>query len=216
MIEKVEKRMKELLLGEKTGHDYSHALRVFNLAMRIAEKEGGDREMIGVASLVHDAYRPYETKNEPHNGDYATRFFIKPRVLEYVSYPNEKIPHILEIVKYHEDHPFGVDGNRMKCLEGLIVQDADNLEAIGATGILRWLYFNGARGCAIGDPRKIVEAGAYDPNHLNDNAMQHLPDKILRLKRGMNTEEGKRIAGPRHDYVVGFVEQLIAEWEGKL
>ncbi len=46
MIDKVERRMKDILDQEKTGHDFEHAKRVFNLAMRIAEKEGGDKEMI--------------------------------------------------------------------------------------------------------------------------------------------------------------------------
>jgi len=216
MIDKVEKRMKEILDQDKTGHDFPHSKRVFNLGMRIAEKEGGDKEIIGVSCLVHDAYRPFETKELTHTSDYAL-FFIQKRVLEYIGYPIEKIPAILEIVKYHEDYPFGVTGNRMKSPEGLIVQDADRLDAMGAIGIARCIKFTAAKGGEIYDPTvPLKPSKKYNPDIPNPSAIHHFPDKLLNLKKYMNTAEGKRLAEHRHDYMVAYLREFFAEWDGKL
>ena len=48
---------KELANAEK-GHDYKHALRVLKYAQIIQNKEGGDKEIIEAASLLHDVADP--------------------------------------------------------------------------------------------------------------------------------------------------------------
>ncbi len=37
------------------AHDFEHALRVLNLAMKIAENEAADLEIVYVAALLHDS-----------------------------------------------------------------------------------------------------------------------------------------------------------------
>ena len=80
-----------------------------------------------------------------------------------------------------------------KTIEGKIVQDADRLDAIGAIGVARTFAYGGAHGQSIMD------------------SIKHFEDKLLLLKNEMNTEEGKRIARSRHDFIKTFVDEIRYE-----
>ena len=84
-------------------------------------------------------------------------------------------------------------GSCPKTIEGKIVQDADRLDAIGAIGIARTFAYGGAHGRSIMD------------------SIKHFDDKLLLLKNEMNTEEGKRIAQIRHDFIKKFVDEIRCE-----
>lgn len=45
--------------------------------------------------------------------------------------------------------------------------------------------------------------------------MQHFHDKLLLLMDEMNTEEAKKMAAERHEYLEGFIEEFKAEADGK-
>ena len=53
-IKRFEEKVKELMSGEATGHDWYHVKQVRDMAIRIAETEGGDLELIELAALAHD------------------------------------------------------------------------------------------------------------------------------------------------------------------
>ena len=74
------------------------------------------------------------------------------------------------------------------------VQDADRLDAIGATGIARCFCFGGARS------RPLSESVA------------HFHEKLLLLKGMMKTEAGRQEAESRHTVMLAFLEQLQREW----
>lgn len=54
--------VKKFLENESSGHDYYHAERVCRAALYFQKSEGGDKEVIGIAALVHDLCRPWEKK----------------------------------------------------------------------------------------------------------------------------------------------------------
>jgi uncharacterized protein len=45
--------------------------------------------------------------------------------------------------------------------------------------------------------------------------LNHFYEKLLLLKDRMNTATGKTIAEGRHQYMVDFLTQFHAEWEGE-
>ena len=79
-----------------------------------------------------------------------------------------------------------------------IVQDADRLDAIGATGIARVFCFGGARG------RPLAES------------VQHFHDKLLKLRDMCKTGAGRAAAAARHETMVSFLNCLEKEWGGEL
>lgn len=80
-------------------------------------------------------------------------------------------------------------------LEIRIVQDADRIDAIGAVGIARTFAFGGAK------------------NRGLDDSINHFDEKLLLLYDLLSTEEAKRIALPRHQFLQAFYKQYKEETE---
>ena len=54
IVQNVAKYVEEKTIGEGSGHDWWHIVRVRNMAERIAEVEGGNLFICQIAALVHD------------------------------------------------------------------------------------------------------------------------------------------------------------------
>ena len=87
-------------------------------------------------------------------------------------------------------------GKAPDTLEGMVVQDADRLDAMGAIGVARTFAYGGEHGRSLGD------------------SIQHFYDKLLRLKALMNTETGRKMAERRHAFLEAFLEEYLEE-EGR-
>ena len=102
-------------------------------------------------------------------------------------------------------------------LEGKIVQDSDRLDAIGAIGIARTFAYGGKTKRNIYNPDVgIIEIrNQNDYNNLNRHSINHFYEKLLKLKDLMNTEEAKRIAKLRHEFMQRYLEEFFEEWKGE-
>ena len=78
-------------------------------------------------------------------------------------------------------------------LEIRIVQDADRIDAMGAVGIARTFSYGGAHGRTL------------------NNSLTHFDEKLMLLYDLLSTEEAKRIAKPRHDFLKTFYAQFQTE-----
>src|SRR3989344_2097051 len=128
VIRKVEAKTKGILSGEATGHDWYHIKQVRDMALRIAEKEGVDKELIELAALAHDIGDRKLNANE-EEGDALT-----VRVLTEAGASPEIVEKVMEIIR-HISFKGAEVGDDMSSLEGNIVQDADRLYALGVIGI---------------------------------------------------------------------------------
>ena len=45
-------------------------------------------------------------------------------------------------------------------------------------------------------------------------SVNHFYEKLLLLKDMMNTETGRRMAESRHRYMLDFLDEFMAEWDG--
>ncbi len=182
IIESAKLYIHEIFKENSDGHDVNHSLRVYRNALEIAQGYPGcNITIIGVAALLHDVddHKLFHTKDNMHARDFLAKYGMD----------NEQIELILEIIN-------GVSfsknkGTQPATLEGKIVQDADRLDAIGAIGIARTFAYGGKAGRTL------------------ESSIQHFHEKLLLLKDTMNTEEAKRIAEKRHE----FMEDFLAEYQ---
>ena len=196
MIHKAMDYAREVFAGDGSGHDFDHTLRVYHMAVRIAGEEGADVEMVALAALLHDVDDHKLSPETCEHKDRAVAFLKNQDVSE------QKIHRIVEIIS---EISFSAGNGRPSTLEGMCVQDADRLDAIGAIGIGRAFAFGGSRG------RRM-----YDPEGLDKTAtVEHFYDKLFKLKDLMNTATGKALAKQRDEFMHSFLEQFYAETVGE-
>jgi uncharacterized protein len=194
-----------------SAHDWWHIDRVRRLALKISEKEGGDKAVIELASLLHDI-----ADWKFHGGDESVGPKVAKEWLESQKVPKEKIDHICQLIKDLTFKGAGVK-SQMKTIEGMIVQDADRLDAMGAIGIARAFIVGISRGRGIYDPSiKPRISNTFKSYKKNDSTtINHFYEKLLLLKDRMNTKTAKKLAEGRHKFMELFLERFFAEWEAK-
>jgi uncharacterized protein len=87
------------------------------------------------------------------------------------------------------------------------------LDIIGAIGIARALTHGGWSNIPIYDP-SIPPKEKYDGESLT--SVNHIYEKILKLKDTINTKTAKQIAEERHKFVEQFLDRLLEEWKGEI
>lgn len=126
------------------------------------------------------------------------------------------IDHVASIIAGLSFKGAGVE-TPMPTIEGRCVQDADRLDAIGAIGIARAFAYGGHKGRELYDPAVPPQPHdsfeAYKKN--SGPTINHFYEKLLLLKDRMGTATGKRLAARRHGVLEGFLEEFIAEWNGR-
>ena len=195
MINKAIEFAKQIFAGDGSGHDFDHTMRVYRMAVRIAEEEGADMEAVALAALLHDVDDRKLSPETYEHKDRAVKFLRENGMEE------EKISTIVRIISQIS---FSAGNGRPDSLEGMCVQDADRLDAIGAIGIGRAFAFGGSR------DRRMHDPDGQDPT----TTIQHFYDKLLLLKDRMNTQTGRKMAAQRDAYLRSFLDEFYAEWDG--
>lgn len=208
VIEKTVAFVKEKLEGAEAGHDWFHIERVWKIAKKIAEKEGGNLVVIELSALLHDIADP-----KFHDGDETLAIKISKEFLEKEQVSTEVIEQVLFIIKNisfknREELP------EILPLELQIVQDADRIDAIGAIGIARTFNFGGFKNNLMYHPeiQPNLNQTKEEYKKSNGTTINHFYEKLLLLKDLMNTETAKKIASERHDFMLKFLDEFYKEW----
>lgn len=211
VINQIIAKLKTEFAQESTGHDWFHIERVWKNAMSIAKIEGGDIFVIQLGALLHDiADHKFVENSEALGSTRTTEILANLNVAEDII---NAVKHIVLNCSFKG----GINANKMKSKEGLIVQDADRLDAIGAIGIARTFAYGGKAGNLIYHPEIGPTDFKTEDEYRNKrtHTVNHFYEKLLKLKDGMNTTTGKELANQRHQYMEDFLNQFYAEWEGK-
>lgn len=202
-----------MLDGEHSGHDVYHPDRVCRLALRLQEHEGGDRLIIGVAAFLHDMHRAMGKDEGRFISPAESLGLVKRIISQAGGLPQETVQSILYCIEHHEEYSFGVEAKAEHNLETRIVQDADNLDSIGAIGIGRTFKYAGNHGIAMHLPDLEIDAGAaYTDAEDGESVIQHIHRKMLRIPETLNTLRAKQIADRRMDFVRSFLHEFSFEW----
>lgn len=189
-------------------HDKTHVQRVYKLAMRLAEEEHGDVDVVKASALLHDIARAME--DEGKIADHAVESArMAKEILDRVGFPPEKIARVVHCIEAHRFKK----GMRTLSLEAQILQDADRLDILGAIGIARVFARGGWSNMPLYDP-EVPPKRKYDGKSLS--SINHIYEKILKVKDTINTERAKEIAEERHEFVVQFLDRFLREWKGDI
>ena len=204
--------VKEKLEGAEAGHDWFHIERVWKLSKKIAEKEGGNLEVIELSALLHDIADP-----KFHNGDETLALKISQNFLEEIHVNAELIEQVLSVIK-NISFKNRAEAPENPPLELQIVQDADRLDAIGAIGIARTFNFGGFKNNLMYHPEIKPNLGMNKEEYKKSNGttINHFYEKLLLLKDLMNTETAKKIASERHNFMLQFLDEFYKEWNVEL
>ena len=206
VFEQIKERSQEFF--KHSHHDKSHVERVYNLAVRIAKEENADLDVVKAAVLLHDIARAME--DEGKIADHALEGAkMAKKILEEVGFPNEKAAKVINCIGAHRFKK----GMKAESSEAKILQDADRLDIIGAIGIARALTRGGWSNTPIYDPL-IPPKEKYDGESLT--SVNHIYEKILKVKDTINTKTAKKIAEERHKFVEQFLDRLLKEWKGEM
>ena len=195
MIDRAMDYARKIFEGDASGHDFDHTMRVFHMATTIAREENADLETVQLAALLHDVDDRKLSPQTCENKDNAVSFLRENGVNQ------GKIKEIIQIISQIS---FSAGNGAPSTLEGMCVQDADRLDAIGAIGIGRAFAFGGSRDRRMHDPEGLDQT----------TTIQHFYDKLLLLKDRMNTQTGRKLAQERDAYLRSFLEEFYAEWDG--
>ena len=203
--------VKNQLAHAEGGHDWFHIERVYKNALLIAEEEECDLTVVKLAALLHDIADSKFYGGDETVGPKTARTFLESQ--------NVKEDIILHVIAIIENISFkgGNFEKKFNSKELEIVQDADRLDAIGAIGIARTFNYGGFKNRPLYNPNIQPNMNMNKEEYKNSESptLNHFYEKLLLLKDKMNTETGKKIAQKRHDFMVTFLSQFYAEWDGE-
>ena len=207
LLKKTEDYIRSVFEKEGSGHDWWHIYRVRNMALKIADNEGGDLFIIEIAALLHDL-DDWKLNNSANS---RTREWLEK--LEIAKSEVDKIVLIIEQVSFKGA---GVQDSTTS-LEARIVQDADRLDAIGAIGIARTFAYGGSKGRLIYHPEIKPEFHSDFESYKKGDSptINHFYEKLLLLKERLNTPTARKVAEKRHRFMENFLEQFYLEWDAK-
>lgn len=200
--------VKQKLEGAEAGHDWFHIERVWKLSKKIAETENCKLEVVELSALLHDIADP-----KFHDGDETLALKISGELLEGLKVDENIIQQVLFII---QNISFKNRGEAPKDLpiELKIVQDADRIDAIGAIGVARTFNFGGFKNNLMYHPdiQPKLNMSKEEYKKSDGTTINHFYEKLLLLKDLMNTDEGKKIAEERHQFMLAFLDQFYKEW----
>lgn len=197
------KNLRQHLIGYynqyDASHDMAHIDRVYENAVKLSQAyPDADQKIIVFAVGLHDVEdKKYENAD---SAQFMSSIFTLFSISES---EQQRIRQVIEQVSFS-------GGQQASTLEAQIVQDADRLDALGAIGIARTFAFGGSRGRSLynhQEAEQVLNGEAVE----NGSSITHFYEKLLHLKKLMNTEAAKQMAEERHEFMLQFLTQLYKE-----
>ncbi|SRR6266566_1815526 len=189
------------------AHGWEHVERVYKLALYIAEQEGADSFIVGMAALMHDVGHLSHDKMK-HHADSST--MMASEILTACGVTANTQEAILHAITAHS---FSL-GTEPRTLEAKVVRDADRLDSLGAIGIVRWAI--------TGTVRRTTGTQIYHPDdpfavrHILDERrymLDHFFTKLLKLSSTMSTQTGCVLAQQRTAFMHTYLQEFRKELE---
>ena len=149
-MDKIINFVRKELANDSSGHDFFHAQRVVNNALKILKHENANEKIVVCACYLHDCVdkKLFENVNEQIE---KVKFLLKD------NFNKEEIDNIIDIITSISYN----NGNfkELSSKEAIIVRDADRLDAIGSIGIIRTIEFGNSKNRKFYSEENIKEEG---------------------------------------------------------
>lgn len=192
-------------------HDWQHIDRVRKLAIRIAEKELANVELVEAAALLHDVY-DYKLPMMQEHVEGHQRTLLMELLGSYGLLTQKQQNAIADIVCSVTFKGAGVPDNPPS-LEAKCVMDADRLDAMGAIGIARCFAYGGHKGRTIFLPGEEPQShSTFESYRANTScSFNHFFEKLLLLQERLQTGAAKALGEERHMFMKRYVSRFLAE-----
>ena len=174
--------------NNKPSHSFEHTLRVIDTCFNLALELGAYIDIVLLAAIFHDIGRPIEDKTGKCHAEVGAE---KARLFLHQEHLDELIQDVCSAI---ESHRYSKNIEPIT-FEAKILQDADALDALGAIGLYRTLSFS------------------FERNLNLEDALQHFPEKLLKLSAGMHFPLTRKIAKEKERILLKFVEEIEVERE---
>lgn len=214
IIEQIKNKAKEYFIGSSGCHDWTHVERVYNLAVRIAEKEKADMNIVKIAAYLHDIGRKEEMEGAGKICHAEKGVELAEQILSSYDLDKEIIENIKHCILSHRSR----NDHKPKTIEAKVLFDADKLDSIGAVGIGRDFLFAGYLGAYLytGKEKKTAKEARKYAYTREDTAILEYHFKLKKIKSEILTKTGKIFAKERHEYMVEFFKRFELEINGVL
>ena len=201
-------------LGEdSTGHGMDQINRVVKVAKKTAQCSGVDPFVPVAVAYLHDTIDEKLVANVDEAKEELWTY------LEKNGFDDADIVTIMDVIA-NISFAHTLDDQPIHLTKvGEIVRDADWLDAIGAIGVIRAIYYGGAHHEKIYDPlvkpRENISHEEY--RNLDDETIiNHFYEKILKLAGMLQTPTAQRIAVHRQQFLKNFLDEFHHEWNNEL
>ena len=211
LLERTKNLIREHCENETTGHDFWHIWRVCQNANKIYEKEKGNPFIIQMICLLHDIYDHKFYTGNPREKLAETLAKLDTEQILTASDKENIIESCVNL-----GYASNVVEKKELSQEGKIAQDADRLDAVGAIAIARTFVYTGKqeRPMYLPGEEQAVSAEEYQKSG-SKTSIGHFYDKVLKVKDKMNTQTAKELAKERHQFVEAYLDEFLAEWNGR-
>ncbi len=200
-----------LLNTDDSGHNMDHINRVCKIALSMKDKNTNSKIITAIA-LLHDV-DDYKLFGLKQSKDLTNTKMI----LSKTNLKNEEKNKIIASIKTigYSKRIAGIIPN---IKEAMIVSDADMLDAMGAIGILRSYHYNITHGNPFFDKEEFPILNMDEMTYKtkkNGTVVNHIFEKLLRLKDLMLTKKGKIEATKRYNFLIEFLKEYFYEEDAK-
>jgi uncharacterized protein len=194
------------------GHDFKHVDRVRRWALRIAQAEGLDLEVVEAAALLHDIGLSRIETGPRHQHAPAGAVLAAEYLNEQGLFSRQDVDLIAEAIRCHSSPSGGG-------LLGTVLRDADKLDALGAVGIMRAFTSQAAKPeyalpAVKGDTWQMT-MGEFEERFARGLGIgEYTVDQInfqISFFGELKTETARRLAKPLVDFMRLYLVQLDAE-----
>lgn len=208
MIEELKAIVQKEFQQHGADHDWYHIERVYIMSMYLQQHEGGNRDVIACAALLHDI-----SDHKLNGGKLNDNGRVAKIILEQLNCNRDTIEKVVEIVDAVSFKGANVS-DEASSIELAIVRDADRLDAMGALGIARAFHFGGSRNRPFFEPDVAPEVhDTFEAYHNSkSHTLNHFHEKLLLLQERLHTKTAQRVGLERHELMQQFVDSFYKEW----